>query len=270
MSISDFSDRKERAPYVRFEKGVVDDPQASVAAGHYVGRDVDYALVTPPYTRDVFKQEAKDFFQNMKSDAAAGRIDPEWLKKWESDYAAWQKGEEIPLVGTPIKGWLMASPAQQQACIQANILTVEDLAQANDEGVVRLGLGGQQLRTLARSALAATNDIGKVVMESAAKDQKIAVLEGSVASLSNQVEELVKQMRQYSMVNPQVPPQTVYVSRETINAIDILDEPQEDEHMTAPGETESDWVKLYTEKFGQPPHHRAKLASIKAKVQAAS
>lgn len=265
--ITDFSDRKERAPYVRYEKFAVDDPQATLAAGHYVARDVDFALVTPPYTRDVFKQEAKDFLENMRIEASAGRIPQEWYENYQKGYAAWKKGEEIPLNGIPIKGWLMASPAQQQACIQANILTVEDLANANDEGVKRLGLGGLQLKNMAQSALAATKDVGKVVLENTAMKNQIAIQEGTIQSLQRQVEELINTVKQMSVIGPAA--KVDYVPHETINAKDILDEPQEDSHMAVPGESDEELIALYIEKFGQKPHHRAKIETIRAAVKSA-
>ena len=129
----DVETRKERPPFVRFEKVAVEDAAASRSAGRYIARDVDFALVTPPYSKDVFKQEVKDYLESMKRERDAGRFPPEWLTHIERAYAEWQRGNEIPLNGTPIKGWGLISPAQQENLIRLNILTVEDLAAMNEE-----------------------------------------------------------------------------------------------------------------------------------------
>ena len=40
-----------RPPYVQFEMRAVEDRQASIDAGHYVAKDVAYAIITPAGSR---------------------------------------------------------------------------------------------------------------------------------------------------------------------------------------------------------------------------
>jgi hypothetical protein len=87
----------------------------------------------------------------------------------------WKKGEELPETGTPIKGWAVLSPAQQAAVLHANIRTVEDLAQATEEGITAIGMGGRTLKARAADWLAARGDgAGKTSAELEALRQKVA------------------------------------------------------------------------------------------------
>lgn len=154
---------KERPAYVRFEKRVVEDRAASEKAGHFMGRDVTYALVTPPGSKDVIVLEVEPWIKRLKQEAIEGRIPEQFVDSYERAYEKYKKGEEVPLNGTPIKGWQPLSPAQQTNLIAMNILTVEDLANLNEEGKGRFGMGIVDLQRRARNWLDAANSIGGVV-----------------------------------------------------------------------------------------------------------
>ena len=215
--LGQLTDRPDRPAYVRFETIAKEDKAASTRAGTYIGRDVDMALITPPYSKDVFKQQVDKWFPQLDVDAQQGRIPKEWVDKYKEAYRAWKNGQDIPLDGTPIKGWLRVSPAQQEAMISAGVRTVEDLAAANDEALRRIGMGAVELKNIAQAEIKASKDIGPVVRENAALKQSVSLLEGSVENLTKQVEQLTR------MVQNQQPPQAV----QEITANDIIeDEPQ--------------------------------------------
>lgn len=154
---------KERPAYVRFEKRVIEDRAASEKAGHFMGKDVVYALVTPPGSKDVIVLEVEPWLKRLKQEATEGRIPEQFVDSYERAYEKYKKGEEVPLNGTPIKGWQPLSPAQQTNLIAMNILTVEDLANLNEEGKGRFGMGIVDLQRKARNWLEAANSIGGVV-----------------------------------------------------------------------------------------------------------
>lgn len=184
-------DRKERPAYVKFERVAVEDKAASLAAGRYVAKDVDMAFITPPYSRDIFKMKVTDWFTNMKQDVANGRMPEEWAQNYRKAYEAWKNGQELPLNGTPIKGWGVISPAVQETLIRLNILTVEDLSRVTDEGQRAIGMGAIDLKNKAVAWLAQMEDKGSVTMEMAALKQQNAQLQGNVATLERQVKELL-------------------------------------------------------------------------------
>src|SRR5947208_15336700 len=96
---------KERPAYVRFEKRPIEDRDASIKAGHWVGRDIVYALVTPPGTKDVVVVEAEEWIKRLEREEAEGRIPPQFVDAYKRAFEKYKKGEETPPEGTPIKDW---------------------------------------------------------------------------------------------------------------------------------------------------------------------
>jgi len=122
------------------------------------------------------------------------RIPLKWAQEYKESYTAWKRGEEIPLNGTPIKGWSVLSPSQQANVIAANVRTVEDLAQANGEAVARIGMGGMELRQKAEAWIKAAKDVGITVQENIALKAKVSTLEEQVSRQALQIKELVKEL----------------------------------------------------------------------------
>ena len=215
-AVGEMLERKDRPAYVRFERVPVEDRAASIAAGHYVAKDVDFALITPPYSKDVFKIKVVQWLANMKQDVSNDRMPQQWADQYHDAYKRWQNGQEIPLNGVAIKGWGVISPAQQETLVRMNVLTVEDLAAINDEGLHRIGMGASELRNKAKSWLAQLKDKGPLTVEMAALKTQNAVLLDSVASLKKQVEALMAQISAANAAGP--------APQEAITASDLLDD----------------------------------------------
>lgn len=244
--VNEVNERKEIAPYVRFERVAVENKAETMKQGRYVAIDVDYALVTAPYSKDIFKQKAATWLSQMELDAQQGRINPEWVTKFKKQYDAWRNGQELPPDGTPILGWGVISPAQQQNLIRMNILTVETLAAINDEGQSRIGMGAVELKTKAKAWLSQLNDKGPLTMEIAATKAENAQLSIKVETLQKQVEALMTAVK----VNREVPHET---PAEQITASDLIED--------------DDIVAQYTAKFGQAPHHKMKPETIRERLK---
>ena len=194
-------DTKERPSYVRFERAAVEDKAASLREGHYVACDLDYALVTAPGSKDIFKNKATNWLADLKIQAELGRIPREWVEHYSRQYQAWKNGQELPMSGTPIRGWGVVSPAQQEMIIHNNVLTVEDLATLNEEGLRRLGMGAMQMKTKAAAWIAQLQDKGPLVQEIAAVRSENVVLRTSLDALTRQMESL-----QYAIQHPSAAP----------------------------------------------------------------
>lgn len=246
MSVGQTSDRKDRPAYVRFERVSIEDKAATIRDKQYRARDVDMALITAPYTRDTFKQEVPDWLAQVEQDARNERIPPDWPELYRKAYEAWQRGEELPPNGTPIKGWGVISPAQQDILIRMHVLTVEDCAQMNDEGLRRFGMGAMEVRNKADAWLKQTNDKGPLTIEMAAIKSQNASLLSEVETLKRQVAELVSALKTNASVNNPAP------AAEIISAADLLDE---------------DPTPAYIKKFGKPPHHRMTRETIRKHVE---
>lgn len=186
--------KEDRPAYVRFEKRPVEDRNATIQAGHYVARDVDYALVTPPYSRDCHEQEAAVWLAQMDVEVSSGRLPATWRDNYKAAYEAWKKGEEIPVEGTPIKGWQLFSPAQQKNAIELGFRTVEDLAGMNAEGLQKFGIGGQDAKNKAQAWLKAANGPGKLAGEISALQVAVSQLQEQNRRLEEQNKEMAAEL----------------------------------------------------------------------------
>lgn len=188
-----------RPPYVSFEVKAVEDRTASIERGHYVTKDVDYAIITPQGSKDRTEREVQDWFANLTEQAQQQRFPQEWLTHFRASYAAWKEGLEMPVSGTAILTWPVLSPSQVKSCIDARVRTIEDLAAANEETLARIGMGGRALKDKAVSWLSAASGNGKVTEELAAlkaakagSDERAAALEKQLKELQAQVAALKK------------------------------------------------------------------------------
>ena len=249
--------RSDRPAYVRFERRPVEDRKATLEQGRYICKDVDFALITPPYSKDCVEKKVDSWFPELEMKVRNGRMPADWRDMYIKSYQAWKNGQEIPLNGTPIKGWGVISPAQQEMLIHINIRTVEDLANVNDEGKSRIGMGALDLKNKAIAWLAQLNDKGPLTQEMASLKNENAQLKGSIESLMEQVKKLSSQMPKEAII--QMVPQV-----QTITVSDILDESVSKGPDVVDNSREHNiLVAKYIEKFGKSPHHRMADKTIK-------
>lgn len=166
----------ERPPYVAFEVRPVEDRTASLAQGHYVAKDVIFATVTRPGSRDTSDFVAEEWLKRMQQQAQNGAIPPTWVDAFQQRFEAFKKNETLPEEGTPIKGWQVASPAMQQTLLQAGFRTVEELALAGDAEIRGIGTGAITFREKARAWLEEAKTKGVSVEKIAGLSQKISDL----------------------------------------------------------------------------------------------
>jgi hypothetical protein len=211
-------ERVERMAYVRFERIAKESKAASLEAGRWVGVDIDMALITPPDSKDEVVKTVTSWIEQMEQQVAAGRLPREWRDRYLAQYEAWKKGEELPVHGTPIKGWGVISPAQQEACLRANYRTVEDLSLMTEEGSRMIGMGAMEMKRKAAAWLAQLNDKGPLTLQMSAVQRENEILKGSVESLERQVAELVKRLETTA------PTYTPPPAPGTITASDLIDD----------------------------------------------
>lgn len=188
--------KEERPAYVRFETRAIEDRNASIEKGHYVTKNVDYALITPPFSKDCVSQEVTVWLKTMDENVSAGRLPSRWRDNYKQQYEAWKRNEDVPLDGTPIKGWPLLSPAQQANLIAINVRTVEDLAAINDEGQKRYGMGALDLKNKAQAWIKSASSLGSVVQENAALKTRVTDQEKTIKSMSEQLQELSSRLDQ--------------------------------------------------------------------------
>lgn len=223
MSVGGVEQREERPGTITFRLVPVEDKQASLKAGHYVANDVEYVDCRIPFSVDSVTMKVPFFFSEKEREVREGRFRAEWLEAYRKIYAAWKKGLELPPDGTPIRGWPVISPAQQQNLIAINVLTVEDLAGINDEGMSRLRMGGLDLKNKAKAWLAQRNDKAPLTME-------IASLKQDNENMRADLKVALAKIEQLSRLVP-APAAVGKAPQPTITANDILGDGDDDDSL---------------------------------------
>jgi hypothetical protein len=176
-----------RPPYIRFETRAVEDRAASIEAGAFRAKNVDFAIITPSGTKDEREYEVEPWLQGWEKAARDSRLPQSWVDGARRKFEFYKKGQEIPEEGTAILSWPVVSPAQAATIIAANIRTVEDLAAASDSGLNLIGMGGIGLRDQARTWLASAEDTGKVAARLNKLEKENESLKGQVTGLTDKL-----------------------------------------------------------------------------------
>lgn len=197
--------QEARPPFVQFETRAVKDNEASIREGRYIAKNIDYVLVTPAGSKDCVEKEAETWFRQKRREVESDKFNRVWLTHFEAAYNAWKQNQEIPLNGTPLTDWPGLSPAQLVNLRNIHILTIEDLANANDEAVGRIGMGGRALKDRAAAYLSASASVGRVSEENAALKAANSDLQKQMQTMQAKLDTLV-QAQSGAKPAPSAPP----------------------------------------------------------------
>jgi hypothetical protein len=159
------SQQEARPPYVTFAVKAEEARGESIAQGRAIMHDVHYAFITPHGSKDRVERKVSEWFAVLEQGVSEERMPQAWLTAYRAAYEAWKTGQSIPLEGTSVKNWPLLTPAQIENLIQQKVLTVEDLAAANEELIMRLGMGGRALKEKAKAWLDTAGSGGAKVAE---------------------------------------------------------------------------------------------------------
>lgn len=179
-----------KPPRVRFEMREVEDRNASIKAGRKCYKNVAWAIVNPAGSKDEVERNADEWIASLQANIMRYGDDPErlnfeqrLLEAVERAYESFKSGNVMPETGTPIRMCLMFTPAEQRAIINANILTLEELAEANEQALGGIGMGGRELKQRAQRSISASENGGKAA-------EKINALEVQNAALLERIKAL--------------------------------------------------------------------------------
>ena len=176
--------------YVEFELRAEEDRSATMAEGHPVFHDVEFAIITMPGGNLVVDKPVNDaLLDEWKRGNSRKPASPFALNA----YDAWKEGREAPVNGIDLKNWPGVTPSQLKMCQGCNIRTVEDLAGANADAIRKLGMGSVALKdkAIAYMRSAGTN---KNSEEVSALRVEMESLRETVASKDDQIERLMEQL----------------------------------------------------------------------------
>lgn len=185
--------KEELPPYVRFSVMPVEDRTQLLTNGKYGFRNVEVAHVTRPGQRDTVVREAEAWLADLQKRSADGMVPANWFTHFSAMYEAWKKGLEMPMEGTPLRGWSLLLPAAVENLLLLGFQTVEQLAAADETAVQRIGVGGVRMRELARDWLA-SSDQGKAAAAQEALRVENAALRERVDTLARQIADLTARL----------------------------------------------------------------------------
>jgi len=187
--------KEDRPSYVRFEKRAIEDRTKSIANGHYTTVDQDFAVITPHGTSDEIPRVVKDWFGYLDEQARANRVPIKFVEYYKECYERWKKGEEAPLNGIPIKEWPPLSPSERANLIAIRVYTVEDLANANEDTLRQIGMGGRAMQQKAENWLKSATDQGKLAEEMSALQVENKRLAATAARQEKMIDKLNADMQ---------------------------------------------------------------------------
>lgn len=199
--------KEDRPSYVRFEKRPVESRPLSLANGHYSTIDIDFAIITPHGTTDEIPRVVKDWFEYLDQSVREERTPQKFVDYYKDCYQHYLKGEEVPLVGTPIRDWPPIGPTQRAGLLTARIYTVEDLANANESAIGMLGMGGRELQQKAANWLKSATEVGKITEEIST----LQVTNKRLETVVTHQQETIKKMREElnTMLEQQIRPSPI-------------------------------------------------------------
>lgn len=186
----------QRPPYVEFETRAEEDRNATIEKGHHVAKDVDYAIIRAIGAKDAVEKPAVDWLKHLEHLVLIGMWPREWVDFFKKQYAEWRAGHEVQPNGTHVKNWAGISPAEKDMLIAARILTVEDVANANEEALNRIGMGARRLKERAQAWLdmaknqGAAEELAMLRDKTVNQEQKIDELNRKLETLVARIEDL--------------------------------------------------------------------------------
>lgn len=214
-----------RPPFVRFETRSEESRAASVAAGNTVYTDVDYALITPQGSKDCIERRVDEWLVMLREQVKQERFPSQWLDHYKRLYEGWKAEGEIPVNGTPLRNWPMLTPAQVKTLTGLKLLSVEDLAVANEETISRMGMGGRALKDKAVAWLRAQgSDAGKQAEEVVDLRMRLERADAQNETLAQAVAQLQAQITLLTAASAQLQPQA-QPQEASVSASDLLDDP---------------------------------------------
>jgi hypothetical protein len=202
-----------RRPFIKFERQAVEDRAMSAQSGVYMARDKDFIIIIPHGSegKTELREEYDFWLAKMEkqvgptrapgSDAGTpfiveSRFPREWLDEIKKGYAAWLKGEELPVDGTPLRQWAVLPPSMLNNFLAQNIRTIEELAGASDEAINPCGMGAVTFRNQAQNWIKINkeNERNKLVTGLARLEQDNVQLRQQNADMLKQIQELITRL----------------------------------------------------------------------------
>lgn len=187
---------ENRPPYVVFEMRGVEDRAATIANGYHTEKEVAFAVITRPGSRDTLEKEAEVWLKEIREKSRKGEsgVPMTWSIAFDAAYKQWLAGETATVKGLPIKGWTAIGAGAQKTLLAAGIVSVEDLADISDSELQAIGTGAMSFKMKAKAYLAAANGPGKQAEAMIALTLQVTELVELTKAQAKEIDSLRKQL----------------------------------------------------------------------------
>lgn len=188
---------KIQPPHIRFENSPVEKRKLVEEGGGVYYVDVDFAYVTPIGSKDTVVKEVIPWLKHLEFEAnqTPPRFERDWLTQIRDAYERWKRNEEVPVQGTAIKNWPVATKTEAKILLDVGIRTVEDLVVANEETLTRIGMGARSLQQRGRDWMEGKKNLGPIVEKMDALVGKVNGMETHMTNLLAENMQLKAELR---------------------------------------------------------------------------
>lgn len=123
--------------------------------------------------------------EKLKDNQCSGKFHESCVSRFKK----FEETGEVLVEGTPIASWNQITPAQQKQVMNAQILSVEQLAEATEEAMNEIGMGARELKKKAKAYIGSHNKDAEVI---AAQNQRITEQADQLSELEKKIAELVE------------------------------------------------------------------------------
>lgn len=144
-----------------------------------------------PIFRDV--EWVKIYIPGDKTTVVSKKVTDEHRERWPEQYAAFKRGQEQPVIGTPLEQWPIMTRSQVFEFKALQIHTVENLANLADDAITRIGTGCRDLVERAKAFLIAAEAGARdsqLAAKLEAKQQQIDAMQTQINELAQRLEEV--------------------------------------------------------------------------------
>lgn len=179
-----------RPPYIKFREDFVEDRNKLLSDGIYGSRAINIVVIHQAGSKDSVEKIAEDWLESLPRNRAMA---PDWIAAYKRAFETWKADRSIDTVvqGTHVRMWPAINKSQADVLMNAQCRSVEDLAAANEETIMRIGIGARELQQRAKAWLETAQDTGRVAEQLVAlrtmKDEqaeRIKALELQIAQLA--------------------------------------------------------------------------------------
>lgn len=137
--------------------------------------------------RDIYREEERvQFIMPGNPHQPVERVTDVHRERWKEQYAAFKRGQDMAIEGTPLETWPILSRAQVLEMKAMGLYTVEQCAGMSDLATQKISPGGSRIRELAKAYLDDAEAGALNARLCADKEQ----LEARVAAQDRQIAEL--------------------------------------------------------------------------------